>query len=118
MVLATPSNETTECSKLAPKVRIHEAINSTRRWHRDHKTTWLSDGEFTANYLKQQCKRDPALAVLIQKAILPRVRRRPGATLHPQTLEEFCQKVAWEDVTEAVEELLVDNVKATTKALR
>ncbi|PNY20405.1 Uncharacterized protein TCAP_07420 [Tolypocladium capitatum] len=115
-----PSNATAECSKQPARRRIQEAIKSTRRWHSDHKTTSLTDAEFTANYLKQQSKRDAAMAVLIQRAIQKRIRRRPGPgwSSHPRSLAEFCQDVAWADVTETVEEVLVRNEDATTKALR
>ncbi|POR36431.1 Uncharacterized protein TPAR_03376 [Tolypocladium paradoxum] len=109
-----------ECSKQPPKRRIQEAIKSTRRWHCDHKTTSLTDAKFTANYLKQQSKRDPAMAVLIQRAIQQRIQRRHrlGASLRPRSLEEFCQDVAWADVIETVEEVLLKDEEATAKALR
>ncbi|KND89480.1 hypothetical protein TOPH_05896 [Tolypocladium ophioglossoides CBS 100239] len=109
-----------ECSKQPPKRRVQEAIKSTRRWHCDHKTTSLTDAEFTANYLKQQSKRDPAIAVLIQRAIQKRIQRRhrPRASSRPRSLNEFCQDVAWADVIETVEEVLLNNEDATTQALR
>lgn len=113
-------DETAECSKQPPKCRIQEAIKSTRRWHCDHKTTGLTDAEFAANYLKQQSKRDPGMAVLIQRAIQQRIqrRRRVGARSRPRSLEEFCQDVAWADIIETVEEVLLKNEDATTRALR
>ncbi|KAI5466373.1 hypothetical protein BGZ63DRAFT_400753 [Mariannaea sp. PMI_226] len=105
------------------KTRIQEAINSTRRWNRDHKTTQLSDSQFTINYLKKQSQRDPAIAVLLQRSLLKRVRLRgshmPGRSWsQPQNLEELCQNVAWKDVIDMVKNVLVVNELKTIGLLR
>lgn len=100
------------------QTRIQETIKSTRRWHHDHKSTTLDDGKFTANYLKKQSKRDPRMAVYIQKALHRRIRRRGrGSTPEPRSLEEFCRDVSWEDVTRTVEDVLVRRVEATVRSL-
>ncbi|KAK5990820.1 hypothetical protein PT974_09093 [Cladobotryum mycophilum] len=121
------SAQRTDCVKAADqspqatiKRRIREALNSTRRWNRDHKTTALSDAAFTANYLKQQSKRDPIMAVFIQRAIQRRIQRsrRPRTKTRPQNLEQFCQDVTWTDVIETVEEALVGDQVRAVKALR
>ncbi|KAH7328658.1 hypothetical protein B0I35DRAFT_473339 [Stachybotrys elegans] len=98
--------------------RIKEAISSTRRWNSDHKTTTLKDPEFVANYLKQQSKRDQAMAVFIQKSIHRRIRGRiPRSRSRPESLEEFCQNVKWSDVTEAIEDVLVKSEEKAIEAL-
>ncbi|KJZ73556.1 hypothetical protein HIM_07112 [Hirsutella minnesotensis 3608] len=99
--------------------RIQEAISSTRRWHRDHKSTALPDAEFIANYLKQQSKRDPAMAVLIQKAIQKRLQygRRPRASSRPRSLDEFCRDVTWNDVIETVEVVLIKDKDVAERML-
>nr|WOD46470.1 hypothetical protein [Trichoderma atroviride] len=77
------------------KQRIEDAIGSTRRWNRDHKSTKLRDAVFIASYLKQQSKRDPQMAVYIQKAIQRHVYHsgRPRSKTRPTNLEQFCQIV-------------------------
>ncbi|KAF4581098.1 Heat-labile enterotoxin IIB, A chain [Ophiocordyceps camponoti-floridani] len=91
-----------------PTHRIQEAINSTRRWHRDHKTTPLSEADFVARYLRQQSKRDPPMAVLIQRALRRRVRGRyRRGEGRPASLDDFCRAVVWRDVIETVERVLV-----------
>jgi hypothetical protein len=100
------------------QTRIRETIKSTRRWHHDHKTTALPDAVFTANYLKKQSKRDPAMAVYLQRAIHRRVGRRGiKSASRAQSLEEFCQHVSWEDVTLTVEDVLVNKVAYTVQSL-
>ncbi|KAJ6445902.1 LOW QUALITY PROTEIN: Eburicol 14-alpha-demethylase [Purpureocillium lavendulum] len=110
----------TECSAQAPKRRIQEAINSTRRWHSDRKTSRLPDAQFVTNYLKQQSKRDPGMAVFIQRAIQRRVKttRRRRLSSRPRSLEEFCRDVTWRDVEEAVADALVHHEKSAIRALR
>ncbi|KAK2595249.1 hypothetical protein QQS21_007036 [Conoideocrella luteorostrata] len=101
--------------------RIRETIKSTKRWHLDHKTTGLSDAVFTARYLKKQSRRDPGMAVFLQKAIQRRIRdkgkkdRSPRAV--PQTLEAFCEDVLWADVTATVEDVLVRRVECAVRSL-
>lgn len=106
-------------SHVSIKQRIEDAIGSTRRWNRDHKTTKLSDAAFTANYLRQQSKRDPQMAVYIQRAIQRHVHRsgRPKAKARPKNLEQFCQSLVWRDIIETAEDVLVRNGGRTAKAL-
>ncbi|KAF7546933.1 hypothetical protein G7046_g9163 [Stylonectria norvegica] len=105
-----------------PQTRIQETLNSTRRWNHDHKTTALPDGQFIANYLKQQSKRDPPMAGFLQRALLRRVRLRGGFAAgrsgsRPGSLEEFCEGVAWQDVIEVAEDALVRDERRTLRAL-
>ncbi|PHH68598.1 hypothetical protein CDD82_419 [Ophiocordyceps australis] len=95
----------------SPKQRVRDAIGSTRRWHRDHKTTKLQDGPFVASYLRQQSKRDPVLAVMIQKAIHRRIQSRHGpyTAFRPRSLDDFCRHVEWDDVIETIKHELVRN---------
>ncbi|XP_044724745.1 uncharacterized protein HRG_02641 [Hirsutella rhossiliensis] len=125
----TGDTSTADCIRQTPRRRIQEAISSTRRWHRDHKTTTLADADFVANYLKQQSKRDPAVAVLIQKAIQRHMHqqhqhqhqqsgRRPRTGSRPRSLEDFCRDVTWRDVIETVEVVLVRGRDKAAEALR
>ncbi|KAL7900061.1 hypothetical protein HDV64DRAFT_276807 [Trichoderma sp. TUCIM 5745] len=93
------------------KQRIEETIDSTRRWNRDHKSTKLKDAAFIVSYLKQQSKRDPQMALYIQKNIQRRVYHsgRPRSKTRPKTLEQFCQMLVWKDVLDTVKDVLVDN---------
>ncbi|KAL7935302.1 hypothetical protein V8C35DRAFT_299092 [Trichoderma chlorosporum] len=115
----TPSESETAKSQVSIKQRIEDAISSTRRWNRDHKTTKLGDATFIANYLRQQSKRDPPMAVYIQRSIKRLVSRsgRPRARTHPKNLEQFCQNLVWRDVIETAEDVLVRNTVRTAKAL-
>ncbi|KAL6904430.1 hypothetical protein GGI43DRAFT_382099 [Trichoderma evansii] len=101
------------------KQRIEDTISSTRRWNRDHKSTKLRDAAFIANYLKQQSKRDPQMAVYIQKGIQRRVYHsgRPKTKTRPMNLEQFCQILVWKDVLDTAEAVLVKNRGQTVKAL-
>lgn len=118
----TAPEEAYECITEAAKTikqRIEDAISSTRRWNRDHKSTKLKDATFIANYLKQQSKRDPQMAVYIQKAIQRHVYHsgRPRSKTRPRNLEQFCQKLVWKDVLDTVKDVLVDNRGQVAKAL-
>lgn len=97
--------------------RIIETIESTKRWHREHKTTNLTDGQFSANYLNKQSKRDAKLAAYIQRKIKLRIRKRQRSDSTPKTLEEFCKDVTWEDVIATVQEFLVKGKKTAIRAI-
>lgn len=99
--------------------RIEDAISSTRRWNRDHKSTKLKDAAFVASYLKQQSKRDPQMAVYIQKAIQRHVYHsgRPRSKTRPKNLEQFCQMLLWKDVLDTLKDILIDNRSQAVKAL-
>lgn len=88
--------------------RIDETIRSTRRWNRDYKETKLGEQKFTAHYFWQQGKRDPKMALLIQKCVQKRVKaRRATSRSAPASLEEFCLDVKWSDITEVIDSVLV-----------
>ncbi|KAK1249178.1 hypothetical protein MKX07_002694 [Trichoderma sp. CBMAI-0711] len=92
------------------KQRIEDTIASTRRWNSDHKTTKLTDAVFIANYLKQQSKRDPQMAVYIQRTIQKHVQnsgRRPRTRARPKSLEQFCRMLVWKDVLDTAELVLI-----------
>lgn len=109
----------TEAAANTIKQRIEDAISSTRRWNRDHKSTKLRDAAFIASYLKQQSKRDPQMAVYIQKAIQRHVYHsgRPISKTRPKSLEQFCQTLVWKDVLDTVKDVLVESRVQTVKAL-
>ncbi|KAG6005394.1 hypothetical protein E4U21_000174 [Claviceps maximensis] len=114
----------TGCTRSNDKrARIEETIRSTRRWHMDHKTTTLTDAEFIAKYLKKQSRRDPGMAVCLQRAIWKRVKARDSTQggksgfRRPQSLEEFCRHVVWEDVKRAVEDVFVRRVYGGAESL-
>jgi hypothetical protein len=114
----TEKRQLRSTARQAIRARIQETLNSTRRWNRDHKATPFKDGVFVSRYLRQQSKRDPRMAVLIQKSIHKRVSsRRPRAKSRPESLEDFCEDVKWSDVIETVEEELVRSQESTVKAL-
>ncbi|KAM0253029.1 hypothetical protein ACHAQJ_007460 [Trichoderma viride] len=119
---ARPNSEKAHLGYKAAKTikqRIEDTISSTRRWNRDHKITKLKDASFITNYLKQQSKRDPQMAVYIQKRIQRRVYRsgRPKSKTRPRNLEQFCQNLVWKDVLDTAEDILVKNGGRTAKAL-
>ncbi|RDA84799.1 hypothetical protein CP532_6545 [Ophiocordyceps camponoti-leonardi (nom. inval.)] len=120
-----PTTTTTTAPPYASQTtdrRIQEAISSTRRWHRDHKTTTLSEADFVARYLRQQSKRDPPMAVFIQRALRRRVVVVAGGgggnnSRPPSSLDDFCRDVKWRDVIVTVERVLVKDPSAAAEAL-
>ncbi|QPG99645.1 hypothetical protein C2857_002254 [Epichloe festucae Fl1] len=110
---------TTDCTRSDIRGRIEETIRSTRRWHMDHKTTTLADAEFIKKYLMKQSKRDPGMAVYLQRAIRKRVKARGGhmGSRRPRSLGEFCKHVSWDDVKGAVEDVLVRRVYGAVGSL-
>lgn len=117
MLTTSPGKEETR----SIKQRIEDTIASTRRWNRDHKTTKLTDAVFIANYLKQQSKRDPQMAVFMQRAIQKHVQNgggRPRRTrARPKSLEQFCRMLVWKDVLDTAEAVLVRDWRRTARAL-
>ncbi|KAM3494515.1 hypothetical protein MY3957_002238 [Beauveria namnaoensis] len=106
-------------SKQSIHARIQDALRSTRRWHRDHKTTRLSDAAFCAAYLRQQSKRDASMAVFLQRAVQRRVQARsPGRALRPRSLDDLCRLVLWADVEAVVEDVLLRDTTDVEEALR
>ncbi|KAM3516183.1 hypothetical protein MY11210_000205 [Beauveria gryllotalpidicola] len=106
-------------SKQSIHARIQDALRSTRRWHRDHKTTRLSDAAFCAAYLRQQSKRDAPMAVFLQRAVQRRVQARsPGRALRPRSLDDLCRLVLWADVEAVVEDVLLRDTTDVVEALR
>lgn len=101
------------------QTRIQDALKSTRRWNRDHKTTRLGEAVFCAHYLTQQSKRDARMAVFLQRAVQRRVQARfPGRTLRPRSLDDLCRLVLWADVKAVVEDVLLRDTTDVTEALR
>lgn len=106
-------------SKQSIHARIQDALRSTRRWHRDHKTTRHSDAAFCAAYLRQQSKRDAPMAVFLQRAVQRRVQARsPGRALRPRSLDDLCRLVHWADVEAVVEDVLLRDTTDVEEALR
>ncbi|WAO83654.1 Hypothetical protein NCS54_00085200 [Fusarium falciforme] len=101
--------------------RITEAINSTKRWNREHKVTKCSDPEFIANYLMKQGRRDPGIAKVLQRAIQKRafqaIKMETGEPWRPHDLTELCHSVAWRDVIDTATEVLVTKKHRTVQLL-
>ncbi|KAH7257085.1 hypothetical protein BKA59DRAFT_552767 [Fusarium tricinctum] len=101
--------------------RINEAINSTKRWNREHKVTKMRDNQFITSYFKKQGQRDPELAKILQQTLQKRAPRayktRSRKTQTPQSLEELCRNIAWQDVIDTATEVLVVNRSQTLRAL-
>ncbi|WZH39855.1 uncharacterized protein QYS62_000781 [Fusarium acuminatum] len=101
--------------------RINEAINSTKRWNREHKVTKMRDNQFITSYFKKQGQRDPELAKILQQTLQKRAPRayktRSQKTQTPQSLEELCRNIAWQDVIDTATEVLVVNRSQTLRAL-
>lgn len=117
-VPAHPQARTGQNNATSINRRIEEAIKSTKRWNRDHRTTALPEYMFCASYLKQQSKRDAAMAVHIQKSIGKRIRNRVRRShSRPSTLEEFCRHVEWHDVVDTVQHVLEVNRQGTVEEL-
>ncbi|KAF4123389.1 Protein of unknown function (DUF3074) [Geosmithia morbida] len=110
-----PGHTGAHYSAAAAGRRLDEAIRSTKRWNRDHKTTALPEAAFCASYLKQQSKRDAPLAAYMQRSMARRVRQRPAAASRPRprTLDEFCQLVSWQDVLDTARHVLMRDRQET-----
>lgn len=104
-------------SGLQVQQRIDETIASTRRWNREFKVTDLPEAKFIARYLQKQSKRDPKMALHIQRAIRTRVRDRYADKPRPTNLEKFCEFVKWNDVLTTVQQVLGKDRKATIAAI-
>lgn len=96
--------------------RIKEAIASTSRWHKQHKTTPLGDPEFIKNYLEKQATRDMRMAQIVQRA-LARLLARRGLAPASRSLADFCTNLTWEDVTSTFKKLLGEQRKDTARKL-
>lgn len=98
--------------------RLRATLRSTKHWHSDYKTTRFSEATFVANYFKQQSKRDPEMAVHIQKLVRRRIRPRlPRSRSDAKSLEDFCMDVTWEDIKESVADIMEDGEQSVTMAL-
>ncbi|ODA81766.1 hypothetical protein RJ55_00270 [Drechmeria coniospora] len=110
-----------DCSKRPPHRRVAETIRSTRRWHRDLKKSTVPESQFVLDYLKQQLKRDPDMAVFIQQAMQKRLQRKssgPGTRSIPRSLEEFCKDARWMDVVETVQATLMRDKNRAIQSLQ
>ncbi|KAM5369913.1 hypothetical protein ACJZ2D_008814 [Fusarium nematophilum] len=105
----------------SPEARIEEAVNSTKRWNREHKVTRLPEAQFIADYLKKQGQRDPSMARLLQRSIqkraLQRIKAERQEEWSPRSLEEFCQGVSWQEVVGTAKDILVYKRERTLKLL-
>ncbi|KAM0341352.1 hypothetical protein ACHAPU_010095 [Fusarium lateritium] len=105
-----------------PESRITVAINSTKRWNREHKVTKMRDNQFILGYFKKQGQRDPELAKILQQGIQKRASKAYKAksrkTRASQNLEELCRNVSWQDVIDTATEILVVNKSKTLRILK
>jgi hypothetical protein len=111
---ASPSSSTLES-------RINDAINSTKRWNREHKATKMRDNQFIISYLKKQGQRDAELAKVLLQAIRKRASKaktRTGKAKKLPGLEETCRKTSWQDVIDSATEVLVVNKTQTLQYLK
>ncbi|KAH7270098.1 uncharacterized protein BKA55DRAFT_532711 [Fusarium redolens] len=110
----SPSSSTLES-------RINDAINSTKRWNREHKATKMRDNQFIISYLKKQGQRDAELAKVLLQAIRKRASKaktRTGKAKKLPGLEETCRKTSWQDVIDSATEVLVVNKTQTLQYLK
>ncbi|KAF4493429.1 hypothetical protein FAGAP_10461 [Fusarium agapanthi] len=101
--------------------RVNDAINSTKRWNREHKTTKMRENQFIISYLKKQGQRDPALAKLLLQAIRERAyntKTRTSRAKKLPSLEETCRNTSWQDVIDSATEVLVVNKTRTLQFLK
>ncbi|KAF4963009.1 hypothetical protein FSARC_8954 [Fusarium sarcochroum] len=101
--------------------RINEAINSTKRWNREHKVTKMRDNQFISGYLKKQRQRDPGLEKILQQTIQKRASKagkiKSSKAKNPQSVEELCRNLSWQDVIATATDVLVANKTQTLRAL-
>ncbi|KAM0564178.1 hypothetical protein ACHAPJ_000387 [Fusarium lateritium] len=122
---STTQKQQSSSSSSNPELRINEAIGSTKRWNREHKVTKMRDNQFIAGYLKKQSHRDPELAKILQQTIQKRTlkaakakaKAKAGKATNPQTFEELCRNVSWQDVLATATDVLVINKGQTLRAL-
>ncbi|KAF5661029.1 hypothetical protein FHETE_8694 [Fusarium heterosporum] len=104
-----------------PESRITDAINSTKRWNREHKVTKMTDNQFIIGYFKKQGQRDPELAKILQQELQKRASKACKAkarkTKASQNLEKLCRNVSWQDVIDTATEILVVNKSQTSRIL-
>ncbi|KAF4984169.1 hypothetical protein FZEAL_567 [Fusarium zealandicum] len=102
--------------------RINETISSTKRWNREHKMTQTPDAQFIANYLKKQGQRDPGMAKLLQRTMQKRaakgIRAGSGDAWRPQSLEELCRHLSWQEVVDTAKSVLVVDKQRTLRVLQ
>ncbi|CAF3549876.1 hypothetical protein SNK04_001186 [Fusarium graminearum] len=100
-----------------PESRIQDAIDSTKRWNREHKTTKLRDGHFILSYFRKQKQRDAELAGILQRTLQRRVTNKVKSRFDPQSLEELSQHALWVDIIDMATEVLVVNKLKTAQLL-
>ncbi|UZP33420.1 hypothetical protein NXS19_001236 [Fusarium pseudograminearum] len=100
-----------------PESRIQDAIDSTKRWNREHKTTKLRDSHFILSYFRKQRQRDAELAVILQRTLQRRVANKVKSRFDPQSLEELSQHALWADIIDMATEVLVVNKLKTAQLL-
>ncbi|KAJ4130963.1 hypothetical protein NW768_006502 [Fusarium equiseti] len=113
------SSELTSSSNLStPEGRINEAINSTKRWNREHKVTKLKDSHYIVLYFKKQTQRDPQLASILQRTFQNRVVENVEGKANPRGLEECSNYASWNDVTDTAAKVLIANQKKLMELLQ
>lgn len=96
-----------------PDSRVRDAINSTKRWNREHKITKLEDNQFINSYFLKQAQRDAKLAGILHRAFQIRVAKRVKARPNSLSREELSRLALWKDVIETATEVLVINKMKT-----
>ncbi|KAH7197341.1 uncharacterized protein B0J16DRAFT_17443 [Fusarium flagelliforme] len=113
------SSELANSSNLStPEGRIHEAINSTKRWNREHKVTKLKDNQYIVSYFRKQTQRDPQLASILQRTFQNRVVKNVEGEANPRGLEECSNYASWNDVTDTAAKVLIANEKKLIELLQ
>ncbi|RGP59328.1 hypothetical protein FSPOR_11414 [Fusarium sporotrichioides] len=100
-----------------PESRIQDAIDSTKRWNREHKTTKLRDSHFITSYFRKQTQRDAELGGILQRTLQRRMANKAKARFDPQNLEELSRHAVWKDVIDMATEVLVVNKMRTAQLL-
>ncbi|KAF4445392.1 hypothetical protein F53441_10842 [Fusarium austroafricanum] len=121
-VQLSSSTQKSSPSSSTPESRIKDAINSTKRWNREHKVTQMRENQFIVGYLKKQGQRDAELAKILHQALQKRAsnlepKGRRGKAKKQPSLEEICRHVSWQDVIATATEVLVVNKAQTLQLL-
>ncbi|KNA94273.1 hypothetical protein FOXG_00392 [Fusarium oxysporum f. sp. lycopersici 4287] len=120
-IISSAHQQQTSPSSSTLESRINDAINSTKRWNREHKTTKMRENQFIISYLKKQGQRDPVLAKVLLQAIRERAsntKTRTSKAKKLPSLEETCRNTSWQDVIDSATEVLVVNKTQTLQFLK
>lgn len=97
--------------------RINEAIGSTRRWNAQYSSTKLEESIFVKNFLEKQGSRDMPMAQLIHRALGRLLSQRGMTPSSCRSLGEFCEMLAWKDVTYVIKKLFGPQKADTVRKL-